>query len=102
MRDKTIFNIQKWICIVTVVILHTVACICILMNLDNEAMYKIISRLFYTIVCAILWVCILLDGKYETQAYENLKRDMNICVALYVFFLGGLSILLLLKILGIY
>ena len=36
------------------------------------------------------------------QYAPNAKRDMNILVALHVFFLGGLSILLLLKILGIY
>lgn len=102
MKDRTIFNIQKGICISTVVVFHTVACVCLIMNPDNVAMYKTVAGLFVAVACAIIWVCILVDDKYEEHAYENVKRNMNICVALHVFFLGGLSILLLLKILGIY
>lgn len=102
MKDRTIFNIQKRICIATVILFFTVACIFLVVEQENVAMYKTVAGLFVSIACAIIWVCIIADDKYEAQAYENLKRDMNIGVALHVLSLGGGSIILLLKILGVY
>ena len=102
MKDKTIFNIQKGICIATIILFFTVACIFLMVNQNNVAIYKTVAEVFVSIACAIIWVCIIADDKYEAQAYENLKRDMNIGVALHVLSLGGGTVILLLKILGIY